>query len=89
MYKILPLIFILHTGIIAQEYFPLEIGNKWEYESTTPMGEVIDTFSIEVLNDTVMSNDIKYFELSNDFGLGRFVRADSDFIYFRTNNFTF
>ena len=46
------------------------------------MGEVIDTFSIEVLNDTVMSNSVKYFELSQGFGLGKFVRADSDYIYF-------
>ena len=58
-------------------YYPLEIGNRWDYSVTNS-----DSFSISVVGDTTMYNGITYFELSQPFGAGQYLRADNDYVYY-------
>ena len=90
-YSLLPIlcsiIFIfITTNVRAQDYYPLEIGNRWDYEvwsSNDNNFKTISNYSIEVISDSMFSNGIAYYVLSDyDLSGGRYVRADSDFVYY-------
>ncbi len=90
-YSLLPilcsLIFILiTTNLTAQDYYPLEIGNRWDYEvwsSNDNNFKTMGNYSIEVISDSMFSNGKTYYVLSDyDFSGGRYVRADNDFVYY-------
>lgn len=77
---------ISSTFLFSQNYFPLEIGNKWEFsvldwDPTVPYSRT-DTITIEVIKDTVMPNNIKYFVLNSYLILGDILRTDSLGIYY-------
>lgn len=79
-------IFVLFLTTSAQLFFPLEVGNTWQYEYGHMLSTERDTFSISVIKDTLMPNESLYYELSQPIDKGgldfRFVRADSNGIYF-------
>ena len=58
-------------------YFPLDVGNKWQYQVTSwqiiPPETTITYLDVEVTKDTVMANEKLYYEMT----------STSDFIYFR------
>lgn len=75
-------ILFITSSIIAQshaEYYPLQIGNKWFYETTnydsgsTP---TVTYYSKEVIGDTVMDNGIKYYVV-HDNGSTQYERYDT------------
>jgi hypothetical protein len=82
------------TNLTAQDYYPLEIGNRWDYERTYWVPyypQVIDTFSVEVIGDSLFSNGETYYVLNRpDLTGGKYVRADSDsdFVYYYDENDT-
>ena len=77
------------TNLIAQEYYPLEIGNRWDYKrSFSEWGypPVIDTFVVEVVNDSVLYNKTYYLLNHYDLAGGEIIRIDSSYvIYFDEN----
>jgi len=82
------LIFIANV-VYSQEYYPLKIGNKWFYRvsaSTYPNPydpSKDDTSYVQVLSDTLLINGNKYYTLSsNDVAGGRYLRVDSNYIYY-------
>jgi len=83
------LIFVT-TNLTAQDYYPLENGNRWDYERTYwPYGypQEIDTFSVKVIDDSLFLNGETYYVLNRpDLTGGRYVRADSDFVYYYDEN---
>jgi len=92
--KNLSLLFIalllLQLTTPAQDFYPLEIGNKWDYEKTISewgYPPEIDTFSVEVVGDSLFPNGQIYYVLNHwDLTGGRYVRADSDFVYYYDEN---
>jgi hypothetical protein len=81
---ILSVVQIVHS----QEYFPLQTGNRWFYRNSTstypfpydPSKD--DTSAVNVLSDTFMVQGKKYYTLSRSYlSHGRYVRADSHYIY--------
>ena len=81
MYKFLFTLLFVSSLNFAQSYFPLEVGNRWDYE-TTGLGNEIDTFSVNVIGDTLMPNGITYFILDRAMGPSRFLYSDSNYIYY-------
>ena len=80
-------IFIFITkNIYTQDYYPLEIGNRWDYERSywaAGYPQIIDTFSVEVIDDSLFQNGKIYYVLNRwDLTGGKYVRADSDFVYY-------
>lgn len=74
------------TNLSAQDYYPLEIDNRWDYERSywaPGYPQVIDTFSVEVIDDSLFQNGKIYCVLNRwDLTGGKYVRADSDFVYY-------
>jgi len=77
-------ILLLDVQYKAQDYFPLEIGNRWDYfvEYWDPgVSYWTDTVQMNIIGDTVLSNGNEYFVMNRYILNSRFVRADSNFIY--------
>ena len=83
-------ILLIQISTIAQDFYPLEIGNRWDYERTFHIWGYppeIDTFSVEVMDDSLFANGKTYYVLNRwDLTGGRYVRADSDFVYYYDEN---
>ncbi len=58
-------------------YFPLHVGNKWQYKIVSDLyyPDSVSYKTVEVLNDTIMPNGIKYKALKNF--SPNFIRIDS------------
>jgi len=75
------------ANVIAQDYYPLEIGNQWvykieEFDPNVPPPYFIDTLRVNVRSDTLL-NGYHYFVLdTTDLSGGKIVRADSNNIYY-------
>ena len=86
IFRIIPLTILLCSSFEAQNYYPLEIGNRWDYfEYRQDLGGplITDTITVNVINDTVFSNGESYYRLNRElFFLGNYVRADSNYIYY-------
>ena len=72
----------------AQDYYPLEIGNQWnynhlEFDPNVKNGLYLDdTLIVKVIKDTILNNH-HYFVLdNNDLSGGKIVRSDSNNIYY-------
>lgn len=80
LFRIFTFVFFLSITLNAQHYYPMEIGNKWFYETVRGTANK-DTFTIKILKDTTLSNGATYFVFSeNDlFGL-RYLNVDSEAI---------
>jgi Secretion system C-terminal sorting domain len=85
------IIFIfINTNLSAQDFFPLEIGNRWDYFVTIdyPGGTRYDTLSIEILDKKILSNGIEYFEFSEPFPFlhlfpyPKYIREEENYINF-------
>ncbi|MBL0177079.1 MAG: hypothetical protein IPP94_17805 [Ignavibacteria bacterium] len=74
-----------HGSSIAQEYFPLHVGNEWHYhwDSYDYSGPVPEfgsgEYVVKVLRDTVMPNQQRYAVLSQSHR--RYLRADSAAVF--------
>jgi len=84
---LIAVIIILNANsIISQNFFPLSAGNQWQFKVTTwdPSQSFtsIDTITIKVLKDTVLSNHKNYYKLDGYFPLGGILRSDSSGIYY-------
>jgi hypothetical protein len=96
MRKFIPIIllFVFASQNFAQEYFPLQVGNKWHMpgessycfgdstELFCPQAVLKDTLLVEIMDDTLLSNEKTYSVLNVDLGFGKYVRTDNSFIYF-------
>jgi len=83
------LIFLIFSSsyLIAQDYYPLEIGNRWDYEVFSSNSKTSTYASVEIVSDSLFSNGKTYFVLSDyDLTGGRYVRADEYFIYYYDEN---
>jgi len=70
------LIFALTEIIHSQQvYYPLTIGNKWEYNYIGPWGTTI------VINDTVMPNSKTYFVLQSKDIYFWYLRQEGNTVY--------
>jgi hypothetical protein len=86
MKHITSLIFILNTLLFAQVdsksniYFPLKVGNQWQYEIIIdPVWNPDTLFKHEIIiGDTILTNDKKYFT--------RIILPDSIFLYERIDS---
>ncbi|MCH8325357.1 MAG: hypothetical protein IIB83_02130, partial [Bacteroidetes bacterium] len=91
--KLKILLFLLFSQVFISAqidttvYFPLEIGNRWDFKSGewSPSGPPVsyDTLVYKITTDTLMPNGHKYFRLSPYYGYFKdFIRADSIGIYY-------
>jgi hypothetical protein len=81
------LVLAFTSTILAQSFYPLAIGNRWDYHETVttyPSGNVVDRdVSAKIVGDTIASNGRHYFVFEGvDMIGGRYLRADSDWIYY-------
>ena len=78
-------------NLLAQKYYPLEIGNRWDYKTfyfDYYGGNLDSSFhSVEVIGDTLFSNGKNYSVFSSyDLIGGTFVRMDESYIYYYNTN---
>ncbi len=71
----------------TQDYYPLQIGNRWDYLSLhfDPITYEVDSsyFSVEINGDSLFPNGEMYYIIDNyDITGGKYVRGDSRFIYY-------
>jgi hypothetical protein len=93
MVAVILLIHFFYTSeIYTQDYYPLSIGNRWDYKRSISNMEYIqgvDTISVEVIGDSLFSNGQTYYVLNHwDLTGGRYVRADSNFVYYYDKNYS-
>jgi len=74
----------------TQNYFPLEIGNRWDYNISTQThgGNFYNSkLSVEIIAKTKLANDKEYYVLSND-GLfdWQYLRYENDSLFCFSNN---
>ena len=77
-------------NIYAQDYFPLEVGNRWDYfvEIHIPGGFTsYDTSSIQIEDQQIMPNGLEYFVLSetlfnNFFPRSKYLRKENNKYYY-------
>ncbi len=90
-YIFISIIFLSFTSqISSQNYFPLEVGNRWQYLSIEYGGifTIPDTnyynaslFYNEVLEDTLINNNLYYNFSQNPDNLFRFLESDQKIFY--------
>jgi hypothetical protein len=75
-----------HTIASSRDFYPLEVGNRWNYHLTyTEYYTIVDTGNVEirVIGDTLMPNGRVYAHLSETGVLfSPFIRSDSDYVYY-------
>lgn len=84
---LLLLMFSINYTTFCQSFYPLQIGNRWDYKVN-----IIDWLSgygtsyfqtVKVVKDSIFPNGNRYFILNgDDFIWSRVVRTDSQFIYY-------
>jgi len=73
------------TSLGAQNYYPLAVGNRWDYIDyySDLVHSSTDTLAVWVKQTAMLPNGKEYFELNcPDIAGGRFVRVDSAAIYY-------
>jgi hypothetical protein len=84
------LLFIFTPENYTQDYYPLNIGNRWDYKTIywdDYSGLDSSFHTVEIIGDTVLSNGQNYFVLSRfDLIWGTFVRVDNNYIYYYNIN---
>lgn len=79
---------LIHAQTSSNSYFPLEVGNRWDYfVMLDPPGgpPYYDTLSIEILSREELPNGKSYFVFSEAIPfspLTKYVRMDDGFVYF-------
>ena len=96
-YSLLPLLISIiliftTTNLTAQDYYPLEIGNRWDYKTHYwdfgGGGGDSSYHSVEVIGDSLFPNNKQYFVLSrDDLIMNRYVRRDDNYIYYYNSYF--
>jgi hypothetical protein len=75
------------SNLTAQDYYPLEIGNRWDYKTHYwdfgGGGGDSSFHTVEVIGDSLLPNNKQYYVLSRgDLIGGEFVRAGENHIYY-------
>ncbi|RKY90137.1 MAG: hypothetical protein DRQ13_13010, partial [Ignavibacteriae bacterium] len=86
----LPIVIFCSNTTFPQNYFPLEVGNRWDYfvEGHVSGGHTFyDTLSIEIEGKHTLVNGMEYFLYSGSFPFWyslypKYVREDNNKIYF-------
>jgi len=82
---------LICNSTYAQNWFPLEIGNRWDYivhADGGALGETFDTLAIEIVGQQTLPNGLEYFVLSEPFPFWniffptKYVREENHNIYF-------
>lgn len=75
----------LNSFIFSQDYFPLQIGNRWDYSEVTLShggGSYFWEYSVKVLDNVTLGNGFEYFLLSNSYLFGsNLLRLDNDSLF--------
>ena len=58
-------------------FFPLQVGNYWQYEITTFPNDTTFYAYTTITKDTLMDNGKRYFAMESDFGLEMICRIDT------------
>jgi hypothetical protein len=61
-YLVLAIILSLTLQVFPQNYFPLEIGNRWDYLvhiDGGAIGETYDSIAIEIIGKQILSNGLR------------------------------
>jgi hypothetical protein len=72
------------SSVICNDFYPLDVGNKWFYRSVglMPSDSTIST-TVSVVGDTILSNGLQYYVLSQvDIMGSKYVRTDSVAVYY-------
>ena len=90
-YYLISIIFLSFTSqIFPQNWFPLDVGNRWDYfvhHDAGSMGEWYDSISIEIIDKQILSNNLEYYLFSGPFTwwyypYPKYIREENDKIYF-------
>ena len=71
------LIFTIH--LLAQGYYPLQVGNLWQYHNVDPMETYI--WQDEIVGDTTLPNGFKYFIFSGISLGANFLRQENSKVF--------
>jgi len=76
----------LTSQISSQNYFPLEVGNRWDYFvhiDGGALGETFDSIAIEIIGKQTLTNGLEYFVLSGQIPWWhtKYVREENNEIY--------
>ena len=73
----------LTNTLLSQTYYPLKVGNRWDYLHSISNNPARYPYSIKVIGDSTFSNGKTYFVFDReDLSRGRFVRTDSLGVYY-------
>jgi len=83
-------IILYSSTIYSQGWFPLEIGNRWDYfahHDAGANGEWYDSISIEIIDKQILPNNIEYYLFSGPFTwlyypYPKYIREENNKIYF-------
>ena len=88
-YYFISIIFLsLNSQIFPQNYFPLEVGNRWDYfiSGYSHGGNYWnDTLSIEVIGEINFNTDKDYYILSKPFLFSEYLCNENDSLYYYDN----
>jgi hypothetical protein len=79
-----------YSSINAQDWFPLEVGNRWDFVvhyDAGSMGEWYDTLSIGIIDKQILSDNLEYYLFSAPFiwwyyPYPEYIREENKRIYF-------
>ena len=85
-FVVLLLMHLLPSPVLAQSFYPMQIGNRWDYHETSttyPGGIVVDQDVSTSIVDTLTLNGKHYFLFTGAEVIGGgYLRADSGWIYY-------
>ena len=81
-------LFTFHSTF-SQSWFPLKIGNRWDYFihiDGGALGETFDTLSVEIIGTEILANGLEYYFFSDTFPIAdlypKYVREENNQIFF-------
>ena len=83
---LLVLLFMIGCGGVEDNYYPLTIGNQWEYSSTTTITtpdstiQITGARTIEITAETTMDNGIEVFEMVADGTIDTLEFTDTSYV---------
>jgi hypothetical protein len=89
-YLVTTIFVILSSSTFSQDYFPLEIGNRWDYlvwVKNPGIPGFYDTLSVEIIDQRVLPNGMEYFEFLTSLPFWpltqpRFIREENDYFFY-------
>jgi hypothetical protein len=69
--------FILSSLAYSQAYYPISVGNRWDYGYLDFPGHFVHTRTVQVISDTLLPNGKRFAALSD----GSFLRQEGDTVF--------